>query len=168
MNPRFVLVPLLAAAFGLAACGSDDADTFAKRTLRLTEQQTDNFGFADNAPRTTMGEEGPQKLSNGDQITFSSDLLDGSRKDVGDLDVTCTVTRPGGFDVSHQHCAGTATLAGGSLTLSRGGRVFGGTSTAGSILGGSGTYDGATGSFTESEEQDGRTPYTFRILVPQR
>lgn len=167
MNARFMRVWLIAAALGLAACGDDDAGSLGERTLRLTEQQTDNFGFADNAPRTKMGEEGPEELSNADQITFSSDLLDASRKDVGDLDITCTITRPGGLDMSHQHCAGTASLADGSLTLSRGGRVFGGTSTAGAILGGSGAYAGATGSFSEAEEQSGRTPYTFRILLPK-
>ena len=168
MTSRILAGAALVLAVGLTACGDAQDPELSERTLRFTEQQTENFGFVDNAPKTTMGDEGPERLSNGDQITFSSDLLDGGDKDVGGLDISCAVTRPGGFDRSQQQCTGTATLPGGTLTLARGGRVFGGASTAGAILGGSGAYAGATGEFTESEERDGRTPYTFRIWLPEK
>ena len=110
----------LAAVLGLAACGGDDEPSFSERTLKFTERETDNFGFTDSPPKTEMGSEGPRGFSNGDQLTFSSDLLDRSARDVGDLDVTCTVTRPGGFQDSHQNCQGTATLPGGNIALARG------------------------------------------------
>jgi hypothetical protein len=86
--------------------------------------------------------------------------------DVGDLDVTCTVTRPGGVQDSHQNCQGTATLPGGTLALARGGRVFAEGYASGALLGGTADYKGATGSFSESEESAGRTEYTVTLLVP--
>jgi len=168
MRGRITIAVGLTLALGLSACGDEQKPALTEKTLKFTERQTDNFGFADAAPKTKVGEEGPQTLSNADVITFSSDMLDPSGKDIGDLDVSCAITRPGGFDKSHQQCGGTATLPGGSLTLARGGRVFGATVSRGAILGGSGTYAGATGDFTEGDESAGRTPYTFHIWLPSR
>lgn len=153
----------------LAACG-DDAKTklSEKQTLKFTEQQGGDFGFADNPPKTQLGPEGPKKLSSGDQLTFSSEFLDRRERDVGELNVSCSITRPGGFDKSRQQCTGTATLPKGLLTLARGGRVFGGGDTSGAVVGGTGAYAGATGDFTEAEQKSGKTDYTFRIVVPER
>jgi hypothetical protein len=168
MRPRSLFITaLLAPILGLAACGGDGEREFSQQTLRFTEQPTDNFGFADNAPKAEVGSEGPEEFSSGDQVTFSSDLLDGTNEDVGDLEVVCSVTRPGDFKQSHQQCQATATLPDGTLTLARGGQVFGEGDASGPVLGGTGSYAGATGVFTESKERNGRTPYTFRIYVPE-
>lgn len=168
MRGRITSAVALTMVLGLTACGDDQKPTLTQKTLNFTERSTDNFGFADNAPKTKVGDEGPESLSNGDSFTFSGDLLDASGKDRGELDTTCAVTRPGGFDKSHLHCTGTATVPGGTLTLSRGGRVFAGVDPRGAVLGGSGAYAGATGDFTEGEENAGRTPYTFHIWLPER
>lgn len=162
------IIATLTVALGLAACGDDTQTGLSKRqTLKLTEQQGGDFGFADNPPKTQLGPEGPKKLSGGDQITFSSEFLDRAGRDVGELDVSCSVTRPGGFDKSRQQCAGTATLPNGVLTVARGGGVFSGERMSGAVVGGTGAYAGATGDFTEAEEKSGKTDYTFRILVPE-
>lgn len=168
MRRTTLIATALAMALGPAGCGDGQAPELPDKTLRFTERQTENFGFVDAAPKTKLGAEGPESLSNGDHTTFSSDLLDDAGKDAGDMDISCAVTRPGGFDRSHQQCTGTATLPGGTLTLGRGGRVFGGASPAGAILGGSGAYEGATGAFTEAAERSGRTPYTFHIWLPEK
>ena len=123
MTGKVTLAVALTAALTLAACGDDGEPPLSHRTVTFTEQETENFGFADNPPSTKVGDEGPQQLSGGDQLTFSNDLLDGAHEDVGDLEASCTVTRPGGFDDSHLQCAGTATLPGGTLTLARGALV---------------------------------------------
>jgi hypothetical protein len=157
----------LAAVLGFAACGGDDEPGFPEKTLTFTERETDSFGFADSPPKTEMGSEGPREFSNGDQLTFSSDLLDDSARDIGDLDVTCSVTRPGGFQDSHETCQGTATLPDGTLALTRGGRVFGESDGRGAVVGGTAGYAGATGAFVESEESDGRTEYTIDLVLPE-
>ena len=46
--------------------------------------------------------------------------------------------------------------------------MFSGENPAGSIVGGTGSYAGATGDFTESEDETGPTRYTFRVQVPER
>jgi hypothetical protein len=159
-----IIAAILTPALGLAACGSDDDAAIVKqRILTFVEQPTDHFSFSDVAPKTKVGEEGPERLSSGDQLTFSSDLLDKLKKDVGDLNVVCAVTRPGGFDSAHAQCTGTATLPGGVLTLARGGRVFAGRDPYGTIMGGTLAYTGATGLFIETEGSGDQTTYTFRI-----
>lgn len=170
MNSRsHTMIAASTVALALAACGDDTETKLSKRqTLRFTEQQGGTFGFADNPPKTQLGPEGPKKLSSGDQVTFSSEFLDRAGKDVGELDVSCSVTRPGGFDKSRQQCVGTATLPDGVLTPARGGGVFAGDSRSGAIVGGTGAYAGATGQFTEAEVKGGKTDYTFRIVVPER
>ena len=169
MPSRIMLTAALTLALGLSACGDDQAPTLTQKTLTFTERETDNnFGFTDNAPKTKIGDEGPERLSNGDAFTFSGDLLDGSGKDRGELDTSCAVTRPGGFDEAHLQCTATATVPGGTITLARGGRVFAGADPRGAVLGGTGTYAGATGDFTEGEESAGRTPYTFHLWLPRR
>src|SRR6266540_3257010 len=108
----------------VAGCGGGGA-TFRKQTLSFTEKQNDDsFSFADNPPKSSPSNGDEPKLSNGDQITFTADMIDGSGKDVGDLDATCTVTATttGSFDDSRAQCLGTADVPGGTLTLTVGGR----------------------------------------------
>ena len=168
MRRKILFMAALVMVLGLSACGDEQKPALAQKTLMFTERETDNFGFVDSAPKTKIGDEGPESLSNGDAFTFSGDLLDASGTDRGELDTSCAVTRPGGFDKAHLHCTGTATIPGGTLTLARGGRVFAGADPRGAILGGSGAYAGATGDFAEGEENAGRTPYTFHIWLPER
>jgi hypothetical protein len=154
----------------LAACGGGGNTELSEKTLTFTERDTDLFSFFDNPPKTMVRPDGPERLSSGDQLTFASDLLDASKRDVGDLDVTCTFTRPGGFDHSSAVCTGVMTIPGGSLTASVGGKAFAqgaqedGT-TKGAILGGTGEYAGATGAFT-SEGEPSRD--TIRLVLPEK
>jgi hypothetical protein len=156
-------------ALALAACGSGNTK-LSEKTLTFTERDTDLFSFFDNPPKTTLGADGPQRLSNGDQLTFASDLLDASKRDVGDLDVTCTFTRPGRLSRSSAVCTGVMTIPGGSLTASVGGKAFaqgaqeGGT-TKGAILGGTGDYAGASGDFS-SEGEPARD--TIHLFLPKK
>jgi hypothetical protein len=161
---------VVVAALTLAACGGADNAKLSEKTLTLTERDTDLFSFFDNAPKTKLGPDGPENLSNGDQLTFASDLLDASKRDVGDLDVTCIFTRPGRFEDASAVCTGVMTIPGGSLVASVGGRAFaqgaqeGGTTT-GAIVGGTGDYAGATGDF-KSEGEPSRD--TVHVFVPTK
>ena len=155
----------------VAGCG-DGGATLGKQTLSFTEKQNDDsFSFADNPPKSSPSKGDEPKLSNGDQITFTADLIDGSGKDVGDLDATCTVTATttGSFDDSSAQCIGTAALPSGTLTLTVGGKAFGAGTTRGAIVGGTGAYAGATGSFSSSDENGTDKPSqdTFTLFIPQ-
>jgi hypothetical protein len=156
-----------------AGCGSGGGTTFAKRTLTFAERQNDgSFSFADNPPRSPAANGDEPKLSNGDQLTFTADLIDGSGRDVGDLDATCTVTASttGSFDDSRAQCLGTADVPGGTLVLTVGGKAFGTGTTRGAVVGGTGDYAGATGSFTSSDESGTGKPSqdTFDVFIPQQ
>jgi hypothetical protein len=169
-----VLVFFVAAVLlvGLGACSSGGKASFAGKTLSFTERQNDDsFSFVDNPPKSSTEGDEP-RLSNGDQITFTSDMLDASGKDIGDLDATCTVTATatGSFDDSHAQCVGTVEIPGGSLTLSVGGAAFGGGATRGAVIGGTGDFAGATGSFTSSDEAGTDRPSqdTFQLFIPEQ
>jgi predicted small lipoprotein YifL len=168
MRRALVLSALvLVALAGLTACGSSGGTKFEQQTLKLDERDTNAFGFVDADPKTTVGPNGPEAVSNGDQFTFRSDLIDESKKDVGDLNVTCVFTDTGHgakFENSHAVCTGVASVPGGSLDLAVGGLVFGGKQTSGSVTGGSGKYAGATGSFVSSNGDVSHD--TFTIFVP--
>ncbi len=156
----------------VAGCGGGGT-TLGKQTLSFTEKQNDNsFSFADNPPKSSPSNGDEPKLSNGDQITFTAEMIDRSGKDVGDLDATCTVTATttGSFDDSRAQCIGTATIPGGTLTLTVGGKAFGAGTTHGAIVGGTGNYAGATGSFTSSDESGTDKPSrdTFQLFIPHQ
>jgi hypothetical protein len=155
-------VPMTLFAIGAAGCGGQKFD---EQTLKYTERDTNDFGFVDAPPKTTMGKQGPEKLSSGDIVTFRAGLVRGSAA-VGDLDATCTITKGAGtFDQSRGTCLGTASLPGGTLTLAVGGKPFFGNHTTGSVVGGSGKYEGATGGFTSVGDNHSRD--TFHIFVPK-
>jgi hypothetical protein len=75
-----VLALLGSAVLALSACGGAAAPKLTERTLTFTERDTDFFSFSDVPPKTTLGDAGPQRLSNRDQLTFASDLLGRRRR----------------------------------------------------------------------------------------
>src|SRR6266516_4926420 len=145
----------------VVGCGSGGV-TLKKQTLSYTERQNDDSSsFADNPPKSAPSNGDEPTLSNGDQLTFTADLIDGSGQDVGDLDATCTVTATttGTFDDSRAQCLGTAAVPGGTLTLTVGGKAFGAGTTRGAVVGGTGYFAGAPGIFTSSDASGTDKPY---------
>ena len=157
----------------VAGCGGGGGVKLQKQALSFTEKQNDDSSsFADNPPKSSPSTSDEPTLSNGDQLTFTAGMIDGSGNDVGDLDATCTVTATttGSFDDSRAQCIGTADIPGGSLTLAVGGKAFGAGTTRGAVVGGTGDYAGATGSFTSSDENGTDKPSrdTFRLFIPHQ
>jgi hypothetical protein len=109
-------------------------------TLHLVEKSF-GFNFVDNPPR--QGRNEPPLI--GDTFAFTSDLLTRGGQHAGHLEVTCTVTR-GGMN-GYSACSGIMALAGGQLALmalAPTGSDAAVTEIA--IVGGTGAYEGATGS----------------------
>jgi hypothetical protein len=155
------LVGALVFALGLSACGKDG---YKEKTLTLQERETNFFGFNDAAPKTKVGKEGPEKLSPGDVLSFTSDMLDKSKKKVGELNANCIVTRPGTFNIAHVQCTGTFGAPGGSLSVTVGGRFT--DKVSGPITGGTGDYQGAGGTFASSGGDNATD--TFKLRIPQK
>ena len=172
MRRTTVLAGVACATLAIAAvgCGDDEEDgvSLVKKTFVYDERESqDDFAFVDNPPKTTVGREGPERLTAGDQIIFRSDMLKGG-KDVGDLHARCLMVTGGRFDQAGIECTGIYTLPGGKLFAAIGGKgVFGDDSSSGTITGGTGAYAGATGIFTSPDEEDGLTRDTFTIYVPE-
>lgn len=82
----------------------------------------------------------PEKLSAGDVLSFSDDLLDSSKKNGGRDQRIVSVTRPGAFEKATASCTGTASVPGGSLSLAVGGTTFAPGTFTGAIIGGTGRY----------------------------
>ncbi|MEA2190935.1 MAG: hypothetical protein QOI73_1056 [Solirubrobacteraceae bacterium] len=151
-----------------AACGDGSGPKLTQKTLKFTEADTDNFALVDNAPKTKFGKDGPEKLSNGDQLAFQSQMLDGAKKRVGSLDATCLVTaaNSGKFEDASSTCHATVTVPGGQLFIGVGGKPFASNTTTGAVTGGTGAFDGATGSFTSVGENNSKD--TFHIWIPKK
>ena len=114
-----------------------------------------------------MGKQGPQSFSPGDVVSFRSVLIDASKKPVGELNAECVMTHAGTFDTAKAQCTGTATVPGGELVLNVGGR-FGGAVTHGALVGGTGDFKGAGGTFDSVQVANGPNRDTFNIQIPQK
>ena len=166
---RLTITVLLACAamIALTACGdSDDGGKLEKKSFKITEREGDDFSFSDNPPKTKLGNQGPEKLSPGDQIGFRSDLIRAG-KDVGDLFAQCTVISGESFMDAGGDCTGVYKLAEGSLSAQVGAKpLFGEETTTGIITGGTGDYLGASGTFSSPSNEQGDTVTTVTIYVP--
>jgi hypothetical protein len=160
---RLVIALSAALILGLSACGGGGYDT---KTVNVLEKDTDDFGFSDAAPKTKVGKQGPEKLSPGDGLAFRELLLQG-KKQVGELDVSCTVTHGGTFEKARTQCSGTATLPDGQLAIDAA-VVFGKDDVAGAIVGGTGDYKGAGGTFTSQNNENAPNKDAFNIQIPKK
>jgi hypothetical protein len=155
MNKPALLLSLLAlGALGLVACGGDDDDDQAhgdEQTLTYTEAK--NGGFSAIGGASAHGT--PRGTPPGGGFTISVPLDDDSGSTAGDLNAVCIATRePSAADepLTGQR-TGTADLQNGQLALEVGGKID--DNVTGSIVGGTGDYEGATG--RSSRAAAGRT-----------
>ncbi len=88
---------------------------------------------------------------------------------MGEIDAACIITQPSTESINGT-CTGTAIVPSGSFAISAGGKGIGGhNGVSGSIVGGTGKYNGALGSFSSKPTSSGENPskeVTFNYILP--
>ena len=144
-------IAVMAAAMVLAGCGDDE--TGSEETLTLTEVDKGSV-FA------PIGDATENRTPPGSGYSVSIPLQDSSKNTVGELNAVCIATAPGAQEPNLKGtCSGTADVPEGQLVLSVGGEIR--EDITGAIVGGTGKYEGATGTFTSTRSED-----TFNIKLP--
>ncbi len=131
-------------------------------TITVTElAEGSTFRIIDEPPRT-RSQRNP-RFSSGDRLIFTNPLADAGGNRVGRLHAVCTITRGGRFTTAVVVCEGGYVLRNGALHVMVVSRLSG-DATNGSVVGGTGAYANARGTFTsDNSEDDNRTTIT---LVP--
>ncbi len=150
-----IALSAIAAAFVLAGCTDDT--TGSEETLTFTESDKDaHFAVVGNASEN--------RTPPGSGFTLSIPLQDSSKKTVGEINAVCISTKPTPPRADLEGtCSATADVPDGQLALNVGGVV--GEDVTGAIVGGTGDYEGATGTFI-SESQGEGSKDTFNITLP--
>src|SRR5215204_2359904 len=130
---RLAVMATMALAIGafalISGAGAAPPNVPHSITLTFTEQEsTGTFKFLDIRPLTKFTREGPRRVSPGDGFA---------------------VTAPR-FSRVRFVCQGEVTLANGTLSITALFRDVGEGAVTGEVVGGSGAYEGANGSFTSS------------------
>ena len=158
-------VPAICAVIAAAAlAGCSDSTHGDQQTLKLTQPGDNGSAGSGGA----IGNAGGRTTAPGSGFAFSQPYQDASHNTVGELDAICIATQPSGESAINGQCTGTATVPGGTLALNVGGKNIG-SDISGAIVGGTGKYAGATGTFTSAETGGGKNPSTtdtFNITLP--
>jgi hypothetical protein len=134
-------------------------------TLTFTEQGSKStFRFFDVRPLTKFTREGPRRVSPGDGFAVTAPLLDASSARAGKLYAVCDAANGSRrFSRVRFVCQGEVALKDGTLSITALFRDSGNGAVSGEVVGGSGAYEGANGSFTSS---GGENPVdTFHIVT---
>lgn len=153
-------IALAAAALTAAAVATPVLAQSSGGGQTITFRELDKgsrFAYIDNAPRNK-----PHRrpvFSVGDQFVLGNPLADDSGK-IGELRATCTLTKKApasnsGVNQGHPFCTGAFVLKAGTLfveTVDSGAKT-----TNGAVVGGTGAYVGARGTFTSTNTKTGAT-----------
>jgi len=147
-------IAVLAIAAAMVLAGCTDETTGSEETLNFTElDKGSHFAPIGNATERSNPP--------GSGFALSIPLQDSSKKTVGEVNAVCIATKPG--QRLNGTCSGTADVPDGQLALNVGGEV--GDNVSGAIVGGTGKYEGATGTFTSKSSGEGSED-TFNITLP--
>jgi hypothetical protein len=148
MRRRAALILALAASAALCAAlaSTGSADHPGSQTLTFVERNNEQtFEFVDNRPRSRK--RGEPSVSPGDMLLASNALYNAANtRREGRLFAKCTaVLGARTFERATFLCAMTARLSNGTLV---GSLLFKGNATGGAVIGGTGAFEGASGSFS--------------------
>jgi hypothetical protein len=143
--------------------GSGAANHPGSQTLTFTESSRgDFFRFIDQRPRSRGPRNNPS-ISAGDEVILGSVLLDQNDQRAGRLEASCKAVRGARrFPQALWGCHAFARLGGGTLVLAAT-LQFRQDAITGAVTGGTGAYEGASGSFGISGEP---SVDTFHIARP--
>jgi hypothetical protein len=151
----------VAALVALAGCGSSKTHG-AEGTLKFTNPGGSN-------KTVPIGKATARGLPPGSGIASSNELQDPEKKTVGEINAVCIATQPSSQSIDGT-CTATAIVPGGSFALNAGGKgIGGGNGVSGSIVGGTGKYNGALGNFSSKPTSSGENPskeVTFNYILP--
>jgi hypothetical protein len=164
MKYGLCLLAVLAVGVAVAGCGSDETHG-SEGTVTLTEPAEKggkDFGLIGNVTGKTL------KVGTG--FAFSAPLQESGSQTVGEINAFCIATKPSPGEAITGTCSGTATVPGGGFALNVGGKEIG-SAVSGAIVGGTGKYAGAVGTFTSKEEsagkgEEGPSTLTFHYTLP--
>jgi hypothetical protein len=137
----FPAVAAILIAVTAIACGSNGKN---EQTLRFTDRAGEMTQSVD-ALRSA------DEVTPGDQIVDTRQLLDGSGKRVGTVHQVCAATS-GRNDDATVLCSGVVELADGKLSFAKTNKLSGDFEPA-PVTGGTGTYEGATGTITAVQDK---------------
>lgn len=145
-----ILMSAVAAVAVLAGCGETAGD---EQTLTYTE------GRGEFSP---IGGASERRTPPGGGFVLSIPLEDDSGSRAGELNAICVATQEssGGAELVGT-CSATADLPDGQLALNVGGAIA--EDVTGSIVGGTGDYEGATGAFESTGREQTTDTFTFTL-----
>jgi hypothetical protein len=129
-------------------------------TFQLVEKDL-SYHYQDAPPADAQS----QHVSAGDSFEFSSALMTHSNKRAGTLRAYCVFITGGSGESAASTCTGGFGLAGGTLEAQatrRGDQRI----TRIAIVGGTGIYDGASGSVTSVSSGNAPARDTFHVVLP--
>lgn len=147
----WILLTAIAALALLAGCGSDET-AGDEQTLTFTEGKGEFTPIGNTSERSTQP---------GGGFVLAIPLEDDSGSAAGELHAVCIATKEDTGNALPGTCSGTADLPDGQLAINVGGEV--GESASGSIVGGSGDYAGATGTFESTSGNPSTDTFTFTL-----
>jgi hypothetical protein len=144
--------------------GSGAANHAGSQTLTFTQApRGDLFRFIDERPRS-RGSRNKPTISSGDELVLGFTLRTQAGERAGRIEAACTALRGARrFDRARWGCQGFARLADGTLSLALTFR-FRDNVVIGTVTGGTGAYEGASGSFRLTTQEP--NIYTFHIATP--
>jgi hypothetical protein len=152
MKRRGVLiVAVVAGAAALTFAGTGSADHPGSTTLTLVERNNQGtFRFIDVRPKSTR--RGEPSVSAGDSFYGTSPQYNAANtRRRGKLFFKCTaITARKRFGRSTFLCEATFRLRNGTIAVSA---LFKGSNPGGPVIGGTGAYEGASGSFTAQDRR---------------
>ena len=155
MSNRFAALAAAAAAAAVVAAPvladtSSDGHTITFRELNKGSR----FNYIDNPPRNPHNRR--PVFSVGDQFALANPLADSSGK-LGELRALCTFTKKAraqdNVNPGHPFCTGAFVLKSGTLFIET--TDAGGSKTTGAVVGGTGSYVGARGTFQSVSTKSG-------------